>query len=41
MLELYKEELIDMFAGERELKLKESKNCGVYVEGLKEVEIKN
>lgn len=35
MVELYKEDLIDMFAGQRELKLKESKSCGVYIEGLR------
>lgn len=30
-----------MFAGQKQLKLKESKNCGVYIQGLKEIYIHN
>jgi len=42
MVEIYKEQLIDMFgSGQTELRLKEDKCGGVYIEGLKEIYIAN
>ena len=41
MAELYKEQLIDMFGGGVDLKLKENRNGEVYIEGLREYEIRN
>ena len=41
MVQLYKEQLIDMFGAGTDLKLKENKNGEVYIEGLKEINIKN
>ena len=37
MLEIYKEELRDLLASDvQKLKIKESPNCGVFVDGLSE-----
>jgi hypothetical protein len=41
MVELYKEQLIDMFGGGNDLKLKENKGGEVYIEGLKEIYIQS
>lgn len=41
MVELYKEQLIDMFGNGVDLKLKENKNGEVYIEGLKEVNVRS
>ena len=41
MAELYKEQIIDMFGGGVDLKLKEGRGGEVYIEGLREVYIGN
>lgn len=39
MVELYKEQLIDMLNSSNQLKLKENKNGETYIEGLQEVRV--